>query len=82
MTSVPPIRDLASPMLETTTSMPVPGVANGGSFAVTMTAATFLVFRVFGSTRIPMRDSIATTDCTVNWLCCESPVWFRPTTMP
>ncbi len=65
MTSAPPASDLASPIEETTTSNRDPFVANGGSSAVTMTAATFRVTGVFSEPRMltPMRSSIACMDC-------------------
>ena len=44
----------ASPKEATVTSNVIPAFANGGSFAVTITAAAFFVFTALGSTNIPI----------------------------
>ena len=52
MTSVPPCSDLASPIDEICTSTRFPERANGGSVAVTTTAAAFFTRTCRGSTEI------------------------------
>ena len=72
-------------MAPTLMSMRVPVRAKAGRVAVTMTAATFLVRRVFEMSRVltPIRSSMPMTDCWVNGeLLIVSPVPFSPTTRP
>ncbi len=83
--SVPPKRLLASPMAETVASISEPEAEKAGRRAVTITAATFLVFSVAAASRTftPSRSSMAERLCLVKAAFCrESPVPFRPTTMP
>ena len=81
--SVPPSSDLESPSALTDTSIRLPWRANGGSVAVTMTAATFLVLRALPRVLTPSRSSMATR---LSWVNIElrrlSPVPLRPTTRP
>ena len=82
MTSVPPCRLVASPIAETVTSALSPECANAPSEAVTITAATSRV-----RTSCEVVDS--PNDCRMFWIVfevkaaeVESPVWFRPVTIP
>ena len=69
-------------MALTVTSRVEPGREKVGSFAVTITAATFRERMSRGSTRTPKRPSTDETDCMVKSTCSESPVLVRPTTRP
>ena len=82
MSSVPPARDLASPVELTVTSTRWPGLAKGGSSAVTITAATFLTFTEDGLMVMPWRAIKFVRVCTVNLVWSLSPVPSRPTTTP
>ena len=82
ITSVPPCKLVASPSAETVTSAVSPECANGGSDAVTMTAATS---RVRTSVEVVVRPKL----CSTFWMVLEvnaaeavSPLWLRPVTMP
>ena len=82
--NVPPRKLLAFPIEETTTSMVCPWRPNGGSDAVTITAATFLsCILVPVGTVIPNCESMLLSVCVVNgvWVV-WSPVPSRPTTSP
>ena len=50
--SVPPVRLVASPSAETATSMRLPLRAKAGRSAVTITAATFLVWSLASWSRV------------------------------
>jgi hypothetical protein len=84
MSRVPPRRLSELPMVEAVTSMLCPGLANGGSVAVRVTAATFLSCgRTESGTDTPNWLSMLRRLCTVKgtwpvW----SPVPSRPTTSP
>ena len=81
---MPPRRLPALPIEATVTSIVWPGLANGGSSAVTVTAATFFSCGfTFGGIVTPKRASMFLMLCTVNgaWLV-WSPVPSRPTTRP
>ena len=82
MRSTPPKRLEASPRLDTVTSRREPGLTDTGIWAVTMTAATFLGFRVARLTDTPMFSSRLTMDWMVNCEPALSPVPDRPTTRP
>ncbi len=72
-------------MAETVASISEPEAAKAGRRAVTITAATFLVFRVWAASRTltPSRSSMADRLCLVKAaFCSESPVPLSPTTMP
>lgn len=70
-------------MADAVTSMRVPWVANGGRFAVTITAATLPVRMVWPQMFTPSRSSMACRDCLVKGvLLSVSPVPLRPTTRP
>ncbi len=75
---------MALPIEETVTSIACPGVANGGSMVVIITAATFFSCRLApGGSVTPSCDSIVVRLCTVNGVCVVwSPVPSRPTTSP
>ena len=66
--------------------MVVPGRAKAGSWAVTMTAATFLVFICRNTSAVrpmPMRLTMLAMACLVNTdFLMSSPVPFRPITRP
>lgn len=93
--SVPPRRLLALPSEDTVTSIASPGRANGGSTAVTITAATFFNW-MFDSDdcellepaawlliEMPRFASMLASVCVVNGVCVVwSPVPSRPTTRP
>ncbi len=79
---MPPASERAFPSEETARSMRVPGRAKAGRRAVTITAATFLAWTCFGSTRMPSRPSMPAIDCEVKATLSESPVPARPTTRP
>src|SRR5208337_4937321 len=79
---IPPSRSLASPMLETVTSIRSPAREKGGSSAFTMTTAAFLLRMSWGATETPKlatreereerrRDEVE-----------ESPLPLRPVTSP
>ena len=72
----------ASPMDETVTSIVSPSRVNGGSVAVTMTAATLSGFRLDVSIETPNALSMLPMLCTVSLTLFESPVFARPTTRP
>ncbi|MCY1243324.1 hypothetical protein D9M72_563350 [compost metagenome] len=81
---MPPRRLLALPIDDTTMSSWLPGCANAGSEAVTITAATFLscMFLPAGSV-MPSCESMLVRLCVVNGVCMVwSPVLSRPTTRP
>ena len=80
--STPPMRDEASPTEETVTSIFVPGLAETGIRAVTMTEATFLIFRAEASTPTPMRSIMFFMELKVKTESFLSPVPARPTTSP
>ena len=63
-------------------SMRDPGCANGGSVAVTITAAVLLTRIAVGDTVTPMRASMLARLCAENTVCRRSPVPARPTTRP
>ena len=66
-------------------SMRLPVRENAGRLAVTITAATFLVFSLVIWSRVltPRRSSMPTSDSRVNTALSNwSPVLFRPTTRP
>ena len=70
-------------MADTVASMGEPAAEKAGSFAVTITAATFLVLRLASRVLTPSRSSMASRLWRVKGaLRSESPVPFRPTTMP
>ena len=80
---MPPCSVEASPSEETSTSSVVPVLTNGGSLAVTITAATFLLFSASGGTAMPSRCSMLAMVCGVNGLAVErSPVPLSPTMSP
>ena len=93
---MPPRRLLALPSDDTVTSIASPGRANGGSTAVTITAATFFNWMLV-SADVPLFDepadwlliemprfaSMFASVCVVNGVCVVwSPVPSRPTTRP
>ena len=70
-------------MALTETSMRVPWAEKAGRFAVTITAATFLVCIVVPRVLTPSRSSMVWMLCWVNGAFFrESPVPLRPTTRP
>ncbi len=74
---------MASPIAETVASICEPDAEKAGSRAVTITAAAFLVFMSTSRTLTPSRSSMAAMLCLVKGaFFSESPVPFRPTTMP
>ena len=81
---MPPRRLLALATDDTLTSMRWPGCANGGSSAVTITAATLRSCIVVPDGRLtPICCSIAMMLCAVNGACDDwSPVPSSPTTRP
>ncbi len=80
---VPPSRLLASPSAETVTSICPPCRAKGGSVAVTITAATFLVRRLLSRALTPSRSSMPMRLSRVKIaLLRVSPVPLSPTTSP
>ncbi len=93
---MPPRRLFALPSDDTVTSIASPGRANGGSVAVTITAATFFnCMFVSGDTaplvapacwlliEMPRFASMFASVCVVNGVCVVwSPVPSRPTTRP
>ena len=80
--SVPPAREVASPMEDIVQSNLCPLFANGGMLADTTTAATFFTLRRSGSTTIPMFLSMLARDLMVNSDPALSPVPLSPTTSP
>ena len=86
ISSVPPRRLFALPSDDTVTSIASPGRANGGSVAVTITAATFFncMFCVVAAFSVmPRLPSMFVRLCVVNGVCIVwSPVPSRPTTRP
>ncbi len=82
ITSVPPCKLVASPSDETVTSAVSPECANGGSEAVTTTAATL---RVRTSCEVVVSPNVWSTFWIVfevNTTEVESPLWLSPVTMP
>jgi hypothetical protein len=79
---MPPERLEASPTDDTTASIVDPVRAKAGSFAVTITAATFATRSWRASIEMPILASRLRRDWIVNWVCCLSPVPRRPTTRP
>ena len=69
-------------MAATVASICIPDCANGGSFAVTITAAVFFTKMRVGFTVTPISWSMLARLCAVNSVCCLSPVPFSPTTIP
>ena len=63
-------------------SMREPGCANGGSVAVTMTAAVLLTRIAVGDTVTPIRASRLVRLWAEKTVCRRSPVPARPTTSP
>ena len=59
-----------------------PSRTKGGSVDVTMTAATFFVFKSALLIVTPYSRSMFATDCKVSSVLFESPVPLRPTTRP
>ena len=80
---MPPCSVVASPSDDSGTSIVMPSLRNGGSFAVTITAAAFLLLSVSGGSAMPSRWSMLAMVWGVNGLDVgRSPVPFRPITMP
>ncbi len=78
--SMPPSRDFASPMDDTVTSILSPTLANGGSCAVTSTAALFCDRS--SSLSMPSPRSTFFSDESASGDFFVSPVPWSPTTSP
>ena len=78
---MPPFKDFALPSDETVMSIVVPGFANGGNVAVTITFAAFCAFisAIFAIT--PNCEIIEAILCLVK-LTLPSPVFAKPITRP
>ena len=80
--STPPSREVASPTEETVTSRRLPGLEETGMRAVTMTEATFLIFRAEEFTPMPIRSIMFFMELRVKTESFLSPVPAKPTTRP
>ena len=80
--SRPPCRFLASPIAAAVTSSRAPGWANGGSVAVSITAAVLLTWIAVGETETPIRCSRFAKLCAEKTDWRRSPVPASPTTSP
>jgi len=76
------MREVASPTEDTVTSSLVPGLADTGMRAVTMTEATFLILSAEASTPTPILSIMFFMELSVKTESFLSPVPARPTTSP